>query len=154
MVDYTKPIAESKNFIVLDKYTKTWEVNESYQSEAELERELIEDLKSQGYEYDSNLNNPEKIESFLKEAALVSGATIVSVHTNLFNPHGVSGVVIIAESHITIHTWPEHGYAAVDAFTCGDSVDTMKVADVLEDRLRAQSIETKIFKRGLLGLKI
>ncbi len=100
------------------------------------------------------LNNPEKIESFLKEAALVSGATIVSVHTNLFNPHGVSGVVIIAESHITIHTWPEHGYAAVDAFTCGDSVDTMKVADVLEDRLRAQSIETKIFKRGLLGLKI
>lgn len=61
MVDCMKPIAESNNFIVLDKYTKTWEVIESYQSEAELERELIEDLKSQGYEYDSNLNSPDKM---------------------------------------------------------------------------------------------
>lgn len=96
------------------------------------------------------LNNPEKIESFLKEAAIASGATIVTVHTNLFNPHGVSGVVIIAESHITIHTWPEYGYAAVDAFTCGNSVDTMKIAEVLKDGLKAESTDFKIFKRGLV----
>lgn len=97
------------------------------------------------------LNDPEKIESFMKEAAEASGATIVSVHTNLFNPHGISGVVIIAESHITIHTWPEYGYAAVDAFTCGDSVDTMKVAEVFKERLAAESIEVQIFKRGFIG---
>lgn len=96
------------------------------------------------------LNDPQKIESFMKEAAEASGATIVSVHTNLFNPHGVSGVVIIAESHITIHTWPEYGYAAVDAFTCGDSVDTMKVAEVFGERLGAKSTEVQIFKRGLV----
>lgn len=61
MVDYTKPIIEANNYIVLDKYVKTREVNESYQSEYELERELIDDLKSQGYEYLPDLNTPTKM---------------------------------------------------------------------------------------------
>lgn len=99
------------------------------------------------------LNNSVKIEEFMNEAALASGATIVSSHTNLFNPHGVSGVVIIAESHITIHTWPEHGYAAVDAFTCGESVDTMKIKEILTQRLSAQSSSHQIFKRGDISKK-
>lgn len=59
MVDYTKPIAESNHFIVLDKYTQEWKVAESYQSEGDLERELIQDLVEQGYEYLPALNNPE-----------------------------------------------------------------------------------------------
>ena len=59
MVDYTKPIAESNRFIVLDKYTQEWKVAESYQSEGDLERELIQDLVNQGYEYLPALNNPE-----------------------------------------------------------------------------------------------
>jgi len=61
MVEYTKPIAESKNFIVLDKYTKEWQVNENYQSEDDLERELIQDLQNQGYEYLPGLNTPDKL---------------------------------------------------------------------------------------------
>jgi len=61
MVDYTTPIAESNNFIVLDKYSKDWQVAESYQSEDELERELVHDLENQGYEYVPSLNTPEKI---------------------------------------------------------------------------------------------
>ncbi|PUE06919.1 DEAD/DEAH box helicase [Limnohabitans sp. T6-5] len=60
MIDY-KTIAESKNFIVLDRYTKDWQVNDSYQSESELERELIEDLRNQGYEYLPALNTPEAL---------------------------------------------------------------------------------------------
>ena len=60
MTDY-KTIAESKNFIVLDKYTKQWQVNESYQSEADLERDLIQDLANQGYEYVPSLNTPEAL---------------------------------------------------------------------------------------------
>ncbi|PHM71886.1 type I restriction endonuclease subunit R [Xenorhabdus kozodoii] len=59
MVDYTNPIVESNNFIVLDKYTKEWQVNESYQSEGDLEREFIDDLRKQGYEYVPGLNNRE-----------------------------------------------------------------------------------------------
>lgn len=100
------------------------------------------------------LNNPERIESFLTEAAEISGATIVSVHTNLFNPHGVSGVVIIAESHITIHTWPEYAYAAVDAFTCGESIDTLRIEEILKDRLKAKKSSHQIFKRGLIERNI
>ncbi len=66
MIDY-KPIAESKNFIVLDKYTKKWQVAESYQSEGDLERELIQDLVNQGYEYLSDLNNPDAMLSNVRE---------------------------------------------------------------------------------------
>jgi len=61
MISYTKSIAESNNFIVLDKYTKEWQVNESYQSEYDLEREFIQDLQNQGYEYAQGLNSPEKL---------------------------------------------------------------------------------------------
>ncbi|MCH4881235.1 type I restriction endonuclease subunit R [Pseudomonas sp. TMW22090] len=61
MVDYAKPIAESNNFIVLDKYSKEWQVAESYQSEGDLEREFIQDLVNQGYEYLSGLNTPEAL---------------------------------------------------------------------------------------------
>ena len=61
MVDYTKPIAESNNFIVLDKYTKELQVSESYQSEYDLEREFIQDLQNQGYAYAPDLNTPDKL---------------------------------------------------------------------------------------------
>ncbi|MCM8536191.1 MAG: adenosylmethionine decarboxylase [Lentisphaeraceae bacterium] len=95
------------------------------------------------------LNDPERIEACMKEAAVESGATIVSSHSNLFNPHGVSGVVIIAESHITIHTWPEHGYAAVDVFTCGETVSPWIVKDVMEKKLSSKRCSAMEVRRGL-----
>ena len=67
MLDYTKPIAESNSFIVLDKFTKEWQGNESYQSEGDLEREFIQDLQNQGYEYVPGLNTPEKLQSNVRE---------------------------------------------------------------------------------------
>jgi type I restriction enzyme R subunit len=67
MTNHTKPIAESNRFIILDKYTREWEVSERYQSEADLERELIQDLVNQGYEYVSDLNNPQAMFANLKE---------------------------------------------------------------------------------------
>ena len=67
MVEHTKPIAESNHFIVLDKYTKKWEVSESYQSEADLERELVHDLVNQGYEYLPKLNNPKAMLANVQE---------------------------------------------------------------------------------------
>ncbi len=66
------------------------------------------------FECDPNvLNNPTLVEQYMLEAALECGATVVQKCFHLFNPHGVSGVVIISESHLAIHTWPELGYAAV-----------------------------------------
>ena len=75
------------------------------------------------------------IEEHMKEAAIVSNATIVTSCFHKFNPWGVSGAVIIQESHLTIHTWPEYGYAAVDLFTCGDTVNPWLAFKYLEDAM-------------------
>ncbi len=96
------------------------------------------------------LNNKEKLEEVMQEAAVESGATVVSSVFHLFNPHGVSGVVVIAESHLTIHTWPEYGYAAVDLFTCGDSVDPWIAFERMKEYLQAEQMFTMEIKRGQL----
>lgn len=101
--------------------------------------------------YDCNrdlLDDADAIEDMMLEAAEASGATIISHHVNRFNPYGVSGVVIIAESHITVHTWPEHGYAAADVFTCGESVSPGAVKEVLEKRFEAERSTANEIKRG------
>ena len=74
------------------------------------------------------LNDVSFLRDVLPEAASEAGATVLGESFHQFNPHGVSGVVIIAESHLFIHTWPELGYAAVDIFTCGDTVQPEKAA--------------------------
>ena len=68
----------------------------------------------------SILKDPEKVRTIMKAGALEMKATIVEEAFHHFAPDGVSGVIIIMESHLTIHTWPEHNYAAIDIFTCGD----------------------------------
>lgn len=66
-------------------------------------------------------------------AAEESGATVVDTHFHEFAPQGISGVVVIKESHFAIHTWPEHGFAAVDVFTCGRSVDVERAIAILKE---------------------
>ena len=85
-------------------------------------------------------------------AARVSGATIVSDTFHHFSPHGVSGAVIIAESHLAIHTWPEYGYAAVDLFTCGDTVDGEQAFRSLKDALGAEQVSTMELRRGMVEM--
>ena len=97
------------------------------------------------------LNNVASIKRAMRDAALASGATIVQEAFHLFNPHGVSGVVVIAESHLAIHTWPEYGYAAVDLFTCGDDVDPDAAFLHLKEKLGAASFSAMELKRGILG---
>jgi S-adenosylmethionine decarboxylase proenzyme len=99
------------------------------------------------------LNDVPLIERAMREAAVASGATIVQTAFHLFNPYGVSGVVVIAESHLTIHTWPEYGYAAVDLFTCGDEVNPDVAFEHLRVALEADSCHAFEMKRGLLNLR-
>jgi S-adenosylmethionine decarboxylase len=99
------------------------------------------------------LNDALLLEKYLLETAYLIGATVVSVQFNAFNPIGVSGVVIIAESHLTIHTWPELGYAAVDFFTCG-FMDTRVGLGYLEGVLEAKEVEVKKVERLNKNLKI
>lgn len=96
------------------------------------------------------LNNLGKIRKYMLEAARECGATVVNDIFHLFNPHGVSGVVVIAESHLAIHTWPEYGFAAVDLFTCGNDVDPWKAFVYLKQKLHAKYHLTMEMKRGVL----
>jgi S-adenosylmethionine decarboxylase proenzyme len=93
------------------------------------------------------LARPADSERILLAAAAAMGATVIGAHFHAFNPHGVSGVVIIAESHLTVHTWPEHGYAAVDVFSCGE-LDLDAGMAVLETDYQAGRKEVRAFDRG------
>jgi len=95
------------------------------------------------------LNNRPELEKIMKEAARRSGATVVDSVFHHYNPQGLSGIVVIAESHLSIHTWPEYGYAAVDCFTCGSSVDPTKALDYIKAALNCKSINIKDLKRGI-----
>ncbi len=95
------------------------------------------------------LKNHELVEKYMNEAAKISGATIVNSVFHHFNPYGVSGAVIIQESHLSIHTWPEYGYAAVDVFTCGDNVNPWAAFEYLEKVFESQKAESSEEPRGL-----
>lgn len=96
------------------------------------------------------LDDLEYLRKCLNEAAIESGATIVGESFYHFSPHGVSGVVNIAESHISIHTWPEYRYAAVDVFTCGNEVDPEKAAKLITARLGAKNHSLIELRRGII----
>ena len=95
------------------------------------------------------LNSTDRLENFTREAVRRSGATIVQSVFHRYNPHGVSGVIVIAESHISIHTWPEYGYAAADFFTCGESVDPYAAFDYMKEALKARAAAVTEIKRGM-----
>lgn len=114
-------------------------------------KSLGQQIVAEFYECDCEvLNNPGKVEEIMCGAALASGATIVSKTFHTFSPHGVSGAVIIAESHLAIHTWPEYGYAAVDLFTCGDTVVPETAYRFLKQGLGSRRASTMEMKRGQL----
>ena len=93
----------------------------------------------------------EKVEKYMVDAALECGATIVQKCFHVFNPYGVSGVVIISESHLAIHTWPELGYAAVDLFTCGDKCDPKVSYEFLRKKFNSKKATFTELKRGIIN---
>lgn len=97
----------------------------------------------------SRLDDPEHIENSLIEAARHAGATVLSSDFHIFTPNnGVSGVIVLAESHISIHTWPERSFAAVDVFMCGDA-RPMKTLEILKSAFQPERIGLQEIKRGL-----
>ena len=99
----------------------------------------------------SRLDSPELIDETLCAGALAAGATILHSHFHHFTPNGgVSGVVVLAESHISIHTWPERGFAAVDVFMCG-CCDPHKVVPFLQAAFTPASIDVSDQRRGIVA---
>jgi S-adenosylmethionine decarboxylase proenzyme len=94
------------------------------------------------------LNDIAFIRKIMKQAARRIGATVITSSFRYFKPQGVSGLVVIAESHLSIHTWPEFAYAAVDIFTCGQWVSPLMAFDYLRSELESKSAWTQEIKRG------
>ncbi|MEN8723092.1 MAG: adenosylmethionine decarboxylase [Alphaproteobacteria bacterium] len=99
----------------------------------------------------SRLDDLDHVEAALIEAVEEAGATLLHIHLHHFTPNGgISGVAVLAESHISIHTWPEKGYAALDVFMCGDA-KPMKTLPVLKRAFTPGSVQVSEMKRGMVG---
>jgi len=99
----------------------------------------------------TNLGDPAHIDAVLREAAIATRATILHGHFHHFSPNGgVSGVLVLAESHVSIHTWPERDYAAIDIFVCGEC-DPYLALPALKKGFLPERVQLAEHKRGLVG---
>ncbi len=96
-----------------------------------------------------NLNDAQAIRRALDHAVERARATKLDVQVHTFNPHGVSGVAVIAESHIAVHTWPEKGYAALDVFTCGPKALPEAAVDVFTELFAPEQVTVMEIRRGV-----
>ena len=100
------------------------------------------------------LNDKDYIDKIMIKAALKAGAEVRESVFHKFSPTGISGVIIISESHLTIHTWPELGYAAVDVFTCGSSINPWDACNYMTEALKAKNMTATEVKRGIFELPV
>jgi S-adenosylmethionine decarboxylase len=109
-------------------------------------RHLILDL----YDCDQALlDNYEELERLLQVALNMAGAKILRIFGEKFQPQGVTLLALLAESHASIHTWPELGYAAIDLYTCGDTTNTHRAAEFLKTKLKSKQSEEKELVRSI-----
>jgi S-adenosylmethionine decarboxylase len=95
-----------------------------------------------------NLCHTRRIRGGMLKAVRAGGGTIVRSVFHQFSPWGVTGVVVITESHVTVHTWPEHGYAAVDIFSCSPRLDHARIREELRTVLGAREVRRRSLARG------
>lgn len=88
------------------------------------------------------------LEALAREAVGGSGATLLGVQSHAFTPQGVTVLAMIAESHLALHAWPEHGYLALDYFTCGDHIRGARALEIVRARVGAERVETREVPRG------
>ena len=99
------------------------------------------------------IDRVEDIRELLEGAVKHADLTKISSHYYQFQPHGATGVVLLAESHISIHTWPEHGIATVDVYTCGDPSKAYKAMDYIISKLSPTRVDKQVHDRGILEEK-
>ena len=95
------------------------------------------------------LDDEQNIKMLLYNATKESKSTLLNLATHKFDPQGVTGVAMLAESHISIHTWPENGMAVCDVFTCGETAIPEKGMEYMKEELRATDIVSNVFERPL-----
>ncbi|PEY38904.1 adenosylmethionine decarboxylase [Bacillus cereus] len=109
-------------------------------------RHIIVDLWETDF---SLLNDCEFLKEHLVAASIICGATVLSVSEKAFQPYGITILVLLAESHISIHTYPEKGFAAIDCYTCGTTVDPQKAINYILDVLKPQRFYITKLLRGI-----
>lgn len=97
------------------------------------------------------INDIVALESIMRRVAKLCNTTIIDTKFHHFSPQGISGVILIAESHLTVHTWPEHGYIAFDFFTCNISLDLMTELDTIKTLFKAARVQATVVNRGLFS---
>jgi S-adenosylmethionine decarboxylase len=97
-----------------------------------------------------NLNSPVIVEQALRDIVEATKVTLLDLRVYPFSPIGVTGVAIVSESHIMIHTWPEHGYAAVDVFTCGEERDLAGAVEVVREHFCPDRVQMMHIVRGIV----
>jgi S-adenosylmethionine decarboxylase len=95
------------------------------------------------------LTDLERVQAAMVQAALVARAEIRELAFHRFYPTGVSGVVVLAESHLAIHTWPDLGYAAIDVYTCGDTAEPWRACRYLAEQFSCKEMHTTVMDRGI-----
>lgn len=102
------------------------------------------------YDCDADvINDVTMVEDILLTATRAAKASIISHNFHKFSPHGISGTVVIAESHVAIHTWPEYNYAAVDIFTCGETIDPWVIQEYIKEHFISKNVSSMEMKRGM-----
>lgn len=96
----------------------------------------------------ARLDDPGRVEAWVRGAAEAAGARLISVHLHRFSPQGVSGVAILAESHLAVHTWPEHGFASVELYLCGQRGDPAAGDAWLRRELAPRHAQVRTLLRG------
>jgi len=109
----------------------------------------IKQLLVDVYGCEVDLDDAEFLRSTLERASEAVGSTIVHTVTQRFSPVGVTVILILAETHLSIHTWPEHGYAAIDIFICGEGRDPDVAWDVIREALRPGSFDVRELTRTI-----
>jgi S-adenosylmethionine decarboxylase len=96
------------------------------------------------------INDAELVQSAMRRAVDAANATLLNIFVHEFSPQGVTGVAVLAESHLSIHTWPEYGYVAADVFTCGSTTKPEAAAEVLRIAFEATSADVRELERGVM----
>lgn len=95
------------------------------------------------------INHPETVRQAILDAVKAANATLLNLYVHEFSPHGVTAVAVLSESHLSVHSWPEHGYLAADVFTCGTTARPKAAAEVLRQYFQPTVVELKEIPRGV-----
>ncbi len=97
------------------------------------------------------ISRVETLRTVLDRVVAKSGLHVVSSSFHQFEPHGVSAVYLLTESHLSVHTWPEYGYMALDIFTCGDDGSALKAFQLMLDEFQPKNVKKRVIRREVLG---